>query len=143
MQKNTTKKQKNGYNTTKQAGATYHTPAPASQTFSHNQTTTMKKRNLVKATLATGRGTPLAMSNEFKDRAKTAKDIEENKTPETTKTILRRDAYIKDRTLDRTHETKENTIIETRTGEDSMGNKHNLYLEWKPTTELLNMRYNS
>lgn len=103
----------------------------------------MKKRNLVKATLATGRGTPLAMSNEFKDRAKTAKDIEENKTPETTKTILRRDAYIKDRTLHRTHETKDNTIIETRRGEDSMGNEHNLYLEWKPTTELLNMRYNS
>jgi hypothetical protein len=103
----------------------------------------MKKRNLVKATLATERGTPLAMSNEFKDRAKTAKDIEENKTPETTKTILRRDSYIRDRTLQRTHETKENTIMETRTGEDSMGNKHNLYLERKPTTELLNMRYNS
>ena len=103
----------------------------------------MKKRNLVSESLTTQSGTPLSMSNEFKDRAKTAKDIEENKTPETTKTILRRDSYIRTRTLHRTHETKDNTIMETRTGEDSMGNKHNLYLEWKPTTKLLEMRYNS
>lgn len=45
MQKNTTKKQKNGYNTTKQAGATTTHSSCKPNTFSNNQTTTMTKKN--------------------------------------------------------------------------------------------------
>ena len=103
----------------------------------------MKKRNLVKATLSTDRGIPLGMSNEFKDWEKTARDIEENKTPESIKIILKRDGYSKSWKLQRTSETARNTIMETWVGEDSLGNKTNLFLERKPTTQLLEMRYNS
>lgn len=42
MQKNTTKKQKNGYNTTKQAGATYHTQLLQAKHSYLNQTTPCK-----------------------------------------------------------------------------------------------------
>lgn len=120
---------------------TTHTPLPA---FISYPTTKMKKRSLVHSTLATSKGTPLAMSNEFKDREETAKQIEENKTPETTKMLLKMGGnYGRDRTLQRTHETLTETIVETRTTEDRLGNKHNLYLERKPTTALMEMRYNS
>ena len=54
-----------------------------------------------------------------------------------------RDRYNHIRYLERTHETNDNTIVETYTKTDTLGNKRYLYLERKPTTELLNMRYNS
>lgn len=102
----------------------------------------MTNRQLVKARLATRGGTPLAMSNEFKDRPATAKAVEEARnTNESIEVALRDgDEYNHRRLHDRTHETAENTIIETYTGNDSFGNKHYLYLERKPATKLLEMR---
>ena len=105
----------------------------------------MKKRNLVKATLATKSGTPLSKGDEFKDRPATAKCIEEtrNNGEATQDAIMSGDRYNHIRYPVRTHETNNNTIVETYTKTDTFGNKRYLYLEWKPTTELLNMWYNS
>lgn len=144
MQKSTTKKQKNRYNTIKQAGATTTHSSCKPNTFILYQTTTMKKRNLVRATLATKDGTPLSKGNEFKDRPAAAKCIEEmrNKGEAIQDGLMGRDEYNHIRYPVRTHETSNNTIMETYTKTDTLGNKRYLYLERKPTTELLEMRQN-
>ena len=105
----------------------------------------MKKRNLVNARLATKDGTPLSKGDEFKDRPETAKCLEEmrNNGEATQDGLMGRDRYNHIRYPVRTHETDNNTIMETYTKNDTFGNKRYLYLERKPTTELLNMRYNS
>lgn len=105
----------------------------------------MKKRNLVKATLATKSGIPLSKGDEFKDRPEAAKCIEEmrNKGEATQDGLMGWDRYNHIRYPVRTHETDNNTIVETYTKTDTMGNKRYLYLERKPTTDLLQMRENS
>ena len=102
----------------------------------------MTNRQLVKARLATRGGTPLAMSNEFKDRPATAKAVEEarNSNEAISDALMDGDEYHHSRLHDRTHETDNNTILETYTSTDSLGNKHYLYLERKPATKLLEMR---
>jgi hypothetical protein len=104
----------------------------------------MKKRNLVKATLATKGGTPLSKGDEFKDRPAAAKCIEEmrNNGEATQDGLMGRDRYNHIRYPVRTHETNNNTIMETYTKTDTFGNKRYLYLERKPTTELLEMWQN-
>lgn len=109
------------------------------------------KRNLIRATLATKGGTPLAKSNTFPNWNKTAASLEvatnAGKGQVTTATQrkelrLNADAILHNNwRLQRTHETEKGTIVETYTSTERDGtNEEVLYLEWLPTTDLLKMR---
>ena len=102
----------------------------------------MKKRNLVSESLTTKSGTPLSTSTGFDDRATTSRLIEEARNKGDEYVTLVAQGFYKGTELIRTHENGE-AIIETWQGQDVRGNTHILYLRWKPTTQLLEMRNNS
>lgn len=102
----------------------------------------MKKRNLVSESLTTKSGTPLSTSTGFDDRATTSKQIEKRRNEGKDYRDLVAQGFYRGTELTRTHENGE-MIIETWQGQDVRGNTHILYLRWKPTTRLLEMRNNS